>query len=189
MIKKILILLILTFVFGYSSTSWAQNIRFVHNQLTKAKTKAKKKSKILFVDAYASWCGPCKMMDKNIFTDPTVVKFHKTNFVNCKIDVESVVGDIFTDQFPIKSIPTLFYFNSDYDLIFKKVGAPSQAEDLIEYGQTAFDVPFFEDARAWPVDRHGPIAPRPHGENLWSLTNITPLAFLRNFLSFFSAFL
>jgi thiol-disulfide isomerase/thioredoxin len=127
-------------LFSYHHNLYAQKIKFYDNQLSKAQSRAEKKSKILFVDAYASWCGPCKRMDKEIFTDPEVVKFHKQKFINCKIDLESVVGGIFSEDYPIKSIPTLFYFNAEKKLIFKKIGAPLKAEDMLEYGQTALDI-------------------------------------------------
>ncbi len=51
-------------------------------------TKAKKENKIVFIDAYASWCGPCKMMEKNIFTQKAVGDYYNANFVNARIDME-----------------------------------------------------------------------------------------------------
>lgn len=32
--------------------------------------KAKTERKAIMVDAYAVWCGPCKLMDRTTFTDP-----------------------------------------------------------------------------------------------------------------------
>lgn len=139
--KKLLLFLgIISLLFGNKRVLYAQKIKFIYNRLSKAKSKAAKKDKILFIDAYASWCAPCKMLDQKIFKDKTVVKFHKANFINCKIDVESVVGDVFSDEYPIQSIPTLFYFNSNYKLIYKKIGVTEQAEDFISYGQAALDI-------------------------------------------------
>lgn len=139
--KKLLLLLgIISLLLYNKDKLHAQKIKFIHNQLSKAKSKAAKNNKILFIDAYASWCAPCKMLDQKIFKDKAVAQFHKKNFTNCKIDVESVVGNVFSDEYPIKSIPTLFYFNSNYELIYKKIGVTDQAEDFISYGQAALDI-------------------------------------------------
>lgn len=37
--------------------------------------KAKTEDKLLFVDAFAKWCGPCKSMAKNVFTQQKVGDF------------------------------------------------------------------------------------------------------------------
>ncbi|MCO4820707.1 MAG: thioredoxin family protein [Flavobacteriaceae bacterium] len=139
--KKLILFLGVFYAFlSYQEEIQAQKIIFIHNQLSKAKSKAKKKDKILFIDAYASWCGPCKILDQKIFKDKIVANFHKEHFINCKIDLESVIGSVFSDDHPIESIPTLFYFNSDYELIYKKIGVTEVAEEFITYGQAALDI-------------------------------------------------
>jgi uncharacterized protein YyaL (SSP411 family) len=54
--------------------------------------KAKKENKLIFVDAYASWCGPCKLMVKNIFPLKTVGDYYNSHFINAKIDMEKGEG-------------------------------------------------------------------------------------------------
>lgn len=52
----------------------------------KAKSKDKKK---FFVDVYTDWCGWCKKMDQNTFTDPVIAKYLNENFWPVKFDAES----------------------------------------------------------------------------------------------------
>lgn len=51
--------------------------------------KAKKEPKLIFVDLYADWCLPCRVMDANVYTDPTVASLLNTKFYAVKLDVES----------------------------------------------------------------------------------------------------
>lgn len=53
---------------------------------SKAKNKAKKK---FFIDVYTDWCGWCKKMDQNTFTDPVIIKYLNENFWPVKFDAES----------------------------------------------------------------------------------------------------
>ena len=48
----------------------AQGIEFFHGTWAEALEKAKTEEKIIFVDAFASWCGPCKRMASQTFPDP-----------------------------------------------------------------------------------------------------------------------
>jgi len=49
---------------------------------------AAKNPKKILVDVYTSWCGPCKMMDKNTFTDPMIIKQVSKNFHAVKYNAE-----------------------------------------------------------------------------------------------------
>jgi thiol:disulfide interchange protein len=45
----------------------SKGIRFEHGlSWAQVKEKAKAENKYIFMDCYATWCGPCKAMDKNV---------------------------------------------------------------------------------------------------------------------------
>ena len=66
----------------------AQGITFEHGTLEQALAKAKAENKLVFIDGYAVWCGPCKHMAKTVFLEDTVGKYFDENFVALKVDVE-----------------------------------------------------------------------------------------------------
>ncbi|MDX1629281.1 MAG: DUF255 domain-containing protein [Fulvivirga sp.] len=50
--------------------------------------KSKTEKKKIFIDVYTDWCGWCKVMDKNTFSDPTVAKYLNENYYPVKLDAE-----------------------------------------------------------------------------------------------------
>lgn len=72
-----------------------------------ARGVAASQNKPIFVDVYAEWCGPCKMMDKVVFPDDSVKNILMTRFVLAKIDGDDpVLGDTLKNQFGIRAYPT-----------------------------------------------------------------------------------
>ncbi|RDI15870.1 thioredoxin family protein [Flavobacterium sp. AG291] len=65
----------------------AQEIKWM--SIDEALAAQKKKAKPIFMDVYTDWCGPCKMLDKNTFHDPEVVKFISENYYAVKFNAES----------------------------------------------------------------------------------------------------
>ncbi|MCY0978083.1 thioredoxin family protein [Chryseobacterium wangxinyae] len=84
--------------------------------------KAKKENKLVFIDAYASWCGPCKMMEKNVFTKKTVGDFYNKNFINARIDMEKGEGREVAQKFGVRSYPTYLFLNGDGELVSQNYG-------------------------------------------------------------------
>ncbi len=70
--------------------------------------KAKAENKIIFLDAYASWCGPCKLLQKNVFTRSDVGELFNKNFINVKVDMERGEGHNCRGCFRWKRIPPYF---------------------------------------------------------------------------------
>ena len=118
----------------------AQGIKFKKGDYKNLIQKAQKKKKLLFIDAYASWCKPCKMMEKDIFPLKEVGHYYNKQFICSKIDVESPQGVAFSTKHKIESIPTFYYKTGTGEIIFKKVGGTDDAIKFIEYGQTAQDI-------------------------------------------------
>jgi len=84
--------------------------------------KAKKENKIVFIDAYASWCGPCKMMEKNIFTKKSVGDYYNSNFVNARFDMEKGEGREIAAKYGVRSYPTYLFLNGDGELVSQNFG-------------------------------------------------------------------
>ena len=96
--------------------------------------KAKAENKLVFLDAYTSWCGPCKMLQKNVFTQSTVGDFFNKEFINVKVDMEKGEGPDLALQYPLEGYPTLFFIDGDGKVVKKVLGYISP-EELLAIGK------------------------------------------------------
>lgn len=86
--KSLLLSLLVLGIFGFGNVSFAQNkINWMSIEEAYAKSQVAPKKTI--IDVYTGWCGWCKVMDKNTFTDPAVVKYINDNYYAVKLDAES----------------------------------------------------------------------------------------------------
>lgn len=125
--KKLLSIILLILIVGVAS---AQGIKFFNGDLTDALKKASKKDKLVFVDAYTTWCGPCKMMARDVFTDKEVGNFYNKHFINLKIDQEKGEGIEFAKKYDVVAYPTLIFLNAEGELAHKIIGYQNVQEFL-----------------------------------------------------------
>ncbi|MEI3422323.1 MAG: thioredoxin family protein [Butyricimonas faecihominis] len=84
---KTILVIVLIFIGGIQS--FGQGIEFFKGDYNAALEKAKQEGKMLFVDFYADWCGPCKRLAKDVFTLEAVGKYFNEKFVSIQIDAEN----------------------------------------------------------------------------------------------------
>ena len=127
------LILLLTSLF-FSTASFAQGIEFFHGTWDEALEKSKAEERPIFVDCYTTWCGPCKRMAKQVFTQPAVGEFYNDNYINVKIDMESKMGRKFGSKYPVQAYPTLYYIDAAGEVLHKIKGG-QQAEGLMQMGK------------------------------------------------------
>lgn len=102
--------------------------------------KAKAENKFIFVDCYASWCGPCKAMDKYVYPNDTTGSFMNDNYISVKIQMDSVGKDDketrkwyamsheFESKYSVTAYPSFLFFSAEGIIVDKEVGARDVSE-------------------------------------------------------------
>lgn len=98
------------------------------------KQKAKAENKYLFIDAYTTWCGPCKMMDKYVYPNDTVGDFFNKYFLAVKVQMDKTekddqsIKDWYNDskrianEYAVTSYPSLIFLSPESTPLYKIQG-------------------------------------------------------------------
>lgn len=111
-----------------------EGIRFIEADWSKALAEAKKQHKMIFLDAYASWCGPCKLLKKKTFPDKAAGEFFNANYINVAIDMEKGDGPSLGEKYAVNAYPTLIITDADGNIVTYTQGYIS-AKQLIDFGK------------------------------------------------------
>jgi len=98
------------------------------------KAKAKEENKYIFVDCFATWCGPCKKMDKEVYPVDSIGKLFSDNFLSVKVQMDSTAKDNedvkawyadarqLQDEYKIAAFPTFLFLSPDGKLVHRSMG-------------------------------------------------------------------
>ncbi len=109
-----------------------QGIQFQTGTWAELQAKAKAAHKLIFVDAYAVWCGPCKAMVKNVFTQPAVAEHFNARYINYAVDAEKGEGVELAKKYGVESFPTYLFVDGDGKLVYRIEGAHASDAFLAE---------------------------------------------------------
>src|SRR5690554_904603 len=126
-------------------------------KMNEALEAQKKKPKKIFMDVYTDWCGPCKLLDKNTFSNKDVITFINENFYAVKFNAEGTevvdykgftytnpnyqegrkgrnATHFFAHALKINAYPNLVFFKENGDLIQNVPGyrSPRQIEIFLK---------------------------------------------------------
>lgn len=126
---------LLNYTAAAQSDSTSQGVQWTEGlSWEEVKAKAKKENKYIFIDAFATWCGPCKMMDRDIYPHFRAGHAMNEHFLNLKvqmdktiIDNEQVKGWYATaermmKEYKIDAFPSYLFFSPDGNLVHKETG-------------------------------------------------------------------
>lgn len=125
-------------VTAYSGMAQNRSINFEEGTFAEALEKAKTSNKLLFADFYTSWCGPCKMLARDVFTLNEVADYFNKHFISMKIDCEKGEGVELRQRFGVSAYPTLLFIDGKGNVVSKIVGAPT-AENFLSKIKESLD--------------------------------------------------
>ena len=130
----------------------AKGVKFFNGTWSQVLRKAKEENKTIFVDFYAEWCGPCKWMTKEVFTDSVVGDYFNRKIVAFKVDAEKEEPEL-VKQLSLQAYPTLALFDANGNVLARTEGA-MEGTDLIKFVES---VSAFEQSyKAYKADSTNP---------------------------------
>lgn len=111
-------------------------IRFTEGKWNEVMTRAKKSGQYIFVDAYTSWCAPCKLLKSRTFKETHAASYYNTNYINYRIDMEKGEGPKLAEKWQVSAYPTLLFFSPEGKLLMRQVGFVT-GDKLIDFGKQA----------------------------------------------------
>lgn len=123
-------LLMFTFI---GQLTYSQGIEFQHITFDEAIQKAKEENKMIFIDFYTQWCGPCKKLAAGPFREAKVGEFYNAHFINLKLDAEKEGFDV-ARKYEVSSYPTLMFVDGNGKMIYRS-GGIKHATDMVGFAK------------------------------------------------------
>lgn len=115
--------LFFTFLIFHFVAFCQEGVNFEDLTFDEALAKAKAENKLVFMDCYTQWCGPCKYMTTNIFPQKEAGDFFNPKFVCVKYDAGGGEGGELAKKFGVRGYPTFLIIRPDGVVLHKVVGS------------------------------------------------------------------
>ena len=127
--------LIASLLVGLCTLPAAAQTNFRSISFDEALQAAKKEKKLVFIDFYTDWCGPCKRMAREVFPQKSVGDYFNAKFVCLKLNAEKEGADL-AKKYNVKAYPTYVVLDADGKQRMETAGAmgPDEFVSKIESG-------------------------------------------------------
>ena len=123
-----------TFVCLFALLSMAQT-NFRQLSFEASVEAAKEENKLVFIDFYTDWCGPCRMMARDVFPQKELGEYMNKKFVSIKLNAEKEGKDL-AIFFEVNAYPTFIVVDTNKKVLFKKVGGAEANAFMAELERT-----------------------------------------------------
>lgn len=105
-----------------AQTARSAGIQFWEGDWASALAKSSEDGKLIFLDVYASWCGPCKKLKRTTFANEKVGKFFNENFICVAVDGERGEGPSLARKYSVRGYPTLLFIDGLGNVFHQEIG-------------------------------------------------------------------
>lgn len=120
--SRIMVLGVLVVWSVFLSAQETVGVRFVEKPFKEILAQAQAENKMVFIDCYTSWCGPCKMMATKEFPKKVMGDYFNDKFISTQIDMEKGEGPDLIDGWDVNAFPTFLVMNNKGEIQFRIVG-------------------------------------------------------------------
>lgn len=126
--KKLLLLLLL----ACGAAAAQAQVKFETKSTDAVREMAVRAGKLVFIDLYATWCPPCRMMDRQVFSRKDVGEFMERHFVAAKYDTDKAIGQELLSKYGQGAIPLYLVFDTEGELLGRIQGAAGAEQFIAE---------------------------------------------------------
>lgn len=126
--KRILLLFLLLL----SAVGAEAQVRFMTRSTDGVRRQAVEQNKLVFIDLFATWCPPCQMMEREVFSRSDVGAFMEQHFVCAKYDIDKTTGRELLKRYGNRRVPLYLIFNTEGELLGRIRGATDPERFMAE---------------------------------------------------------
>ncbi|WP_395767226.1 thioredoxin family protein [Aquirufa sp.] len=121
---KNLFVFLLALMLSLPAFAEGDGVNFFEGTFRQALAKAKKEKKMVMLDAYTSWCGPCKVLKNKVFPNKELGDYINAHFVSIGVDMEAGEGPALANMYPVKGYPTILFLDASGKIKKEILGLP-----------------------------------------------------------------
>lgn len=126
--KRILLLFLLLL----GAVGAEAQVRFMTRSTDGVRRQAVEQNKLVFIDLFATWCPPCQMMEREVFSRSDVGAFMEQHFVCAKYDIDKTTGRELLKRYGNRRVPLYLIFNTEGELLGRIRGATDPERFMAE---------------------------------------------------------
>ncbi|HVS97795.1 MAG TPA: DUF255 domain-containing protein [Puia sp.] len=114
------------------------------------RSTASEENKLIFIDLYATWCAPCKFMDREVYPNDAVAAEYNAHFVSIRLQADSTkhdpprtrrlrrLSDSLLRCQHVNGFPYYLFLTPDGKIVHKSIGVKSVLQ-FVQMGKDALD--------------------------------------------------